>query len=195
LIFTVEQVRAVREGKTNAALVVVSERIRVGSLRLLRRRIPASEDGVRPERVEVVTDRTPDGEEVAVYFTVLVVRDVEVTALGFPEARACGHRTPAGLRDRWRAQHPRAELARFVRFALGDLRDSPRFISRGWPDYTSDPSRAMFGEPEPVSNHEHRLIAAEARQRYLRHKADLARDAAAFTLGERLAAIKRATSG
>jgi hypothetical protein len=80
--------------------------------------------------------------------------------------------------------------ARLIWFALGDLRDAPLLVSRSWPDYTADPSRAMFAEPEPVGHAEQFRQAAEARHRYLRSQADRQQDAAAGSIAERLAAIQ-----
>jgi len=197
-----------------AVLAPCSERgLRAGSVRLLRRcemtaamsRRPA---GAGPARdvlhyiecrldldptVEIVCDTAPDGEQIAVLLTVLAVQDVTLDALTLANARACGCRTIAALRAAWFSEHPRMAQARLVWFALGDLRDAPRLLARGWPDYTWDPSRAMFAEPEPVGHGEHARLAADARQRYLRHQADLARDLAACSASARLAAIQAGT--
>lgn len=213
MIFTPAQVKAIRQGKQTAVLVPGSERVRAGSVRLLRRcevsaataRHPAGVPTVREvsvwieERldldptVEVVCDTLPDGERVAVLLTVLAVEDLALEALTLGHARACGWRTTGELRAAWRSEHPRMELARLVFFALGDLRDAPVLISKGWPDYTVDPSRAMRSEPEPVSRGEQRRFAADARQRYLRLQADRARGLAQSSAAARLAAIQRGT--
>ena len=76
-------------------------------------------------------------------------------------------------------------------FGLGDLRDVPLLIGRGWPDYTSDPSRAMVSEPEPVSPGEQTRQASDAGQRYARFQADQARELARDSASERLAAVMR----
>jgi hypothetical protein len=212
MIFTVSQVRAIREGKATAALVPISEPVRTGSLRLLRRcevtawtrRRPAAAGPAREvlsyiearldldPTVEIVSDTAPNGDRTAVVLTVLAVRDLEVVTLGFPEARACGLRTPAALQASWRRDHPRADFARFVRFTLGDVRDVPRFVSAGWPDYTSDPSRAMLGEPEAISPRDTAIFAAMNGQSYLRGRADLAAKLSTRRLSQRLAAIEAA---
>lgn len=191
MIFSVEQVRGIRGAKITATLVPVSERIRVGSTRLLRRRVPVSDDGEQPSRVEVVVDRKPDGEETAVVLTVLDLRDVEIAALSFVEARPCGARTPAVLRDQWHELYPRAELARLVTFALGDLRDVPRLVAAGWPDFTADPSRAMRGEPEAISAADTAWYGSYARQQHEARRATLAGKLAAAPASDRLAAIVR----
>jgi hypothetical protein len=147
VIFTVEQVRAIRDGKATAALVPTSERIRTGSLRLLRRcevtarmrRRPAL---VGPPRevlayiearldldptVETISDTMPNGDRIAVVLTVLAIRDLEVVTLGFPEARACGLalRAPPGracavrsVRARRPARRSEVHLRRLARLHL-----------------------------------------------------------------------------
>jgi hypothetical protein len=213
MIFTAQQIRAIRQGRMIAVLAPQAERVRAGSVRLLRRRgVPAGMElapaaAGRPrdvlahiearldvvETVTVVCDTTPDGEQIAVVLTVLAVEDVELDAVTLHNARACGWRTTGELRAAWASQHPRMRSARLVWFALGDLRDAPLLIGRGWPDYTHDPSRAMFAEPEPVSPGEYRRQATDAQQRYLRLQADRERQLAQSSVSERLAAIQRGT--
>jgi hypothetical protein len=205
MIFTPQQIRAIRQRKQTAVLAPRTERIRAGSVRVLRRCEVTAAIARRPARsgpsrevsawiearldldpaVETVCDITPDGEIVAVVFTVLAVEDVALEALTLGHARACGFRTAGECRAAWLAEHPRSDRVRLVFFALGDVRDQPLLLSKGWPDYTIDPSRAMRGEPEPVSRGEQMRLAGDARQRYLRFQAD--RGSAA----QRLAAIQR----
>ncbi len=214
MIFTAAQVRAIREGKMTGTLTTCSENLRVGSVRLLRRcdvtAAIARRPSGRPTRrevsayidarldldpVEIVCDVLPDGERRAVVFTVLAVQDLEVATLTLRDVRPCGCQTTNDLRylrAGWRCEHPRSELARLVGFALGDWRDRPPLlISAYWPDYTRDPSRAMFDEPEPISRREQSLLAADAQQRFARHQADRSRAQMASTASERLAAIQR----
>ncbi|MGO9903466.1 MAG: hypothetical protein ACLP0J_28145 [Solirubrobacteraceae bacterium] len=213
MIFTRDQVKAIRARRVTAVLAPCSERVAVGSVRLLRRcdvtaalaRRPAGHPTAREvsawiearldldRAVEVVCDTAPDGERVAVCFTVLALADVDVEAVSLQAARACGSWTVAGLALAWAAEHPQMPRARLIWFALGDLRDAPLLVSRGWPDYTADPSRAMFAEPEPVGHAEQFRQAADARHRYLRSQADRQQDAAAGSIAERLAAIQRGT--
>jgi hypothetical protein len=108
-------------------------------------------------------------------------------------ARACGWRTTGQLRAAWTLEHPQSPRARLVSFAVGDVRDTPLLVSAGWPDYTRDPGRAMFAEPEPVDRREQTRLAGDARQRYLALQAGWAREQAALTMAQRLAAIQRGT--
>ena len=190
-----------------AVLAPVSERVRPGSVRLLRRygvstELPAAPAGTGPARdvlafiearldltetIEVVCDVAANGDRTEVLLTVLAIADLQPGELTLANARACGCRTLAELQGAWSSAHPRMALVRLIWFGLGDLRDAPLLIARGWPDYTLDRSRAMFAEPEPVSPSEHARQASDARQRYLRHQADLARAAAQSSLPERLA--------
>lgn len=183
-----------------ATLVPVTERIRVGGVRVLRRRVPAprlrfsdgsSVKSVRPGRVEVVEEQLPGGDRVAVAVTVLLVLDVDVAELDFAQAKACGYRTVEGLRAAWLAEHRRAPLARLVRFALGDLRDVPRLVSAGWPDYTSDASRAMPGEPEAISAEDLAWYGSYSWQEHAARRARLAGGLAGRPAAERLAEIQR----
>ena len=192
MVFSTSQCRSIRQHRMHAVLVPTSERVQAGRVRLLRRRATPDEDG-HPRPGETVTDTTPDGERVAVVFTILAVRDLELAELTLQIARACAFRTTVGLIEAWRAEHPRSPLARLVSFELGDLRDRPRFLSRGWPDYTNDPSRAMWGEPEPVSHAQLRASSADAHQLYLRHQADRARELAQSSASDRLTAILAGT--
>ncbi len=214
MIFTAAQVRAIRQGKMTAALVTCSEVVRVGSLRLLRRCEVTAQLARRPAghptrrevsayvearldldpAIEVVCNTTPAGERVAVVFTVRTIKDLELAELTSADAQKCAYRTPHELRAAWLAEHPRSACARLVGFALGDWRDRrPLLISAGWPDYTRDPSHAMFDEPEPISRREQSLLAADAQQRFARHQADRSRAQMASTASERLAAIQRGT--
>jgi hypothetical protein len=213
MIFTGQQIRAIRQGRITATLAPQAERARAGSVRVLRRCEVTASIARRPGRsgsardvlafvdarldldptVEVMCDTTPDGDRVPVLLTVLAVRDVEVDELTLASARACGCRTTAQLRVWWLSEHPRTTRARLVSFALGDLRDAPVLLSKGWPDYTHDPSRAMRGEPEPVSRGDHARLAADAQQRFVRFQSDRARAAASAGVSERLAAIQAGT--
>jgi hypothetical protein len=213
VIFTAAQVRAIRQHKQTAALMPRGEPVRTGSVRVLRRcevtarvaRRPAPRGAARDvlawiearldldPTVEIVSDVGLDGERVAVPLTILAVQDVAIDGLTLADARACGWRTTGQLRAAWRLEHPQSVRARLVSFALGDLRDAPVLLSRGWPDYTRDPSRAMFAEPEPVDRREQTRLGADARQRYLALQAGWARERAALTMSERLAAIRRGT--
>jgi hypothetical protein len=213
MIFSSTQVKAIRQGKQTAVLAPQTERVRAGSVRLLRRRGVPAEMELAPavsgparevlahiearldleETVTVVCDTSLGGEQIAVLFTVLAVEDASIDALTLQTARACGCRTIDELRAAWAQGHPRSDVARLVFFALGDLRDAPLLIGRGWPDYTHDPSRAMFAEPEPVSPGEHARQAAGAQQRHARFRSDQAAELAQSTVSERLAAIQRGT--
>jgi hypothetical protein len=206
MIFTPAQIRAIRLGKMTAVLVPVSERMRAGSVRVLRRRMvdgPPAKRGPAGdvlayiearldllEAVQVVVNPQPEGEPIPALITIKAVRDLPVEELTAVEAVRCGAWTVAGLRASWAAEHPRSYLVRLVVFELGDTRDGHLLIAAGWPDYTYDPSRAMFGEPEPVSRGEQARLASDAQQRYLRLQADKARDAARSALSERLEAIQ-----
>ncbi len=196
-----------------AVLAPVSERVRAGSVRLLRRRGVSTELAAAPaatgparevlayiearldltETVEPVCDVAANGDRTVVLLTVLAIRDLEPAELTLANARACGCRTLAELQGAWSSAHPRTALARLIWFGLGDLRDAPLLIAAGWPDYTHDPSRAMFAEPEPVSPSEQARYAVDARQRYLRSQADLAERLAASSVSERLGAIQAGT--
>jgi hypothetical protein len=195
IVFTPAQARAVRHQRMTAVLTPHTERVRAGSVRPLRRRAVAGENGDARATVEIVCDTALDGERIAVVFTVLAVEDLALAALTLAHARACACRTSDELRAAWRSEHPRTSLARLVTFALGDVRDEPLLLARtgSGADYTHDPSRAMFAEPEPVSPGEQRRLAADAQQRYLRLQADRARELARSTLSERLAAIQAGT--
>ncbi|MGD0386401.1 MAG: hypothetical protein ABSB73_09730 [Solirubrobacteraceae bacterium] len=139
MIFTAAQVRAVRQGRMSATLVPRSERVRAGSVRVLRRceltaalaRRPAPRGrpgavlawiGARLDldpAVEVVCDTTPDGERVPVLLTVLAIADVELDGVTLVHARACGWRTTGQLRAAWTLEHPQSPRARLVSFAVG----------------------------------------------------------------------------
>jgi hypothetical protein len=147
------------------------------------------------ETVEPVCDVAANGDRTVVLLTVLAIRDLEPAELTLANARACGCRTLAELQGAWSSAHPRTALARLIWFGLGDLRDAPLLIARGWPDYTHDPGRAMFAEPEPVSPQEHARQASDARQRYARFQADLAADAAEGSLCDRLGLLLGGLSG
>jgi hypothetical protein len=213
MTFTAQQIRAIRQGRMTATLVPQAKRVRAGAVRVLRRCELTAALGRRPAprgrpgavlafvearldldpAVEVVCDMLPDGERVPVLLTILAVTDVTLDALTLWQARWCGFRTAAALRAWWTLEHPRVLEARLVRFGLGDLRDAPVLISAGWPDYTYDPARAMRGEPEPVSGRAQARLAADAGQRRARFRSDRARELAASTASERLAAVQRGT--
>ena len=215
MIFSALEVARIRQGRMTAVLAPVSERVRAGSVRLLRRRgvsteLPAAPAATGPARevlayiearldltetVEPVCDVAANGDRTVVLLTVLAIRDLEPAELTLANARACGCRTLAELQAAWSSAHPRMSHARLVWFALGDLRDAPLLIARGWPDYTHDPGRAMFAEPEPVSPQEHARQASDARQRYARFQADLAADAAEGSLCDRLGLLLGGLSG
>ena len=193
IVFTAAQVRAVNQGKQTAMLVPQSERVKAGSVRLLRRRLDTCPT-CGAKRTEIVSDTTPGGERIAVQFTVLAVKDLTIDALTFQNARACGHRTTDQLRTEWRSKHPRTSDARLISFLLGDVRDLPTFLARTpAPDYTHDPSRAMFAEPEPVSRGDQHRFADGARERYLLFQAEQAADRAAVPMSARIAAIQAGT--
>lgn len=196
MVFSAAQVRQIREGKMTAVLVVLSEEPRPRSVQPLRRHVLAGEDGEPPASVEVVCDVRSGGERIAVALTVLAARIISIDHLTGSLAKACGHRGSDGklaTAREFSQEHPGMEFARVVHFALGDLRDPHRFISAGWPDYTSDPGLAMRGEPETVSLSYGQALAMSAQQRYARHLAGLARDAAQSTASERLRAIQAGT--
>lgn len=198
MIFSVEQVRAIRQGKKSATLLPVTARLRPGSVRILRRRVSLEEEGGSTSTVvETVTDPRPEpGAREPVLITVLAVRDLELEQLTFAEARACGYRTVAGVRDAWLREHPRSPLARLVRFALGDLRNTPRLLAptgAGF-DYTGDPHRAMPDEPEALSAAELARIAAVNGQSYLRHRAEQEIELRAKPVAQRIERIQQASA-
>lgn len=199
MIFTVDQVRSIRQGTVTAALVSRHEKLKPGVVRPLRRRfIRHDENGDPLDTVtETVTDPIPHtAERVPVILTILDVRDLELPELTLLEAKACGYRTVTGLIGSWRAQHPRVDLIRFARFALGDLRDRHRFLSAipFHTDYTSSAHEAAPGEPEALSEQDTAIFAAINGQRYARQRADIANRLAMRGMAQRLAAIEAAAA-
>jgi hypothetical protein len=213
MIFAASQIKAIRSQKMTAVLVPVSERVRAGRVRVLRRwalpvlPAPPAMRG-RPaevltfiearldlvEEIEIVVASLPGEEPVPALITITAVCDMWLDELTLTDAWHCGARTTAEMIAAWVGKHPRTRRVRLVTFELGDTRtDLPLLIGRGWPDYTHDPSRAMFAEPEPVSPGEHARQAAGAQQRYLRLQADRASELAQSSASERLAAIQRGT--
>ncbi len=192
LIFTAEQVRAIRQGKVTATLVSRHEPLEPGSVRPLRRRRPCrcGEAVV----VEQVFDVRPHDERVQVLLTILEVRDLELASLTVTDARLCGYRTATELRDAWRAEHPRTDLVRLVTFGLGDLRDRPRFLTSfpAFSDYTQSPSEATPREPEALSEDQLSHYASINGQRFAASKAEFAARLAARPLPERLHMIEGA---
>lgn len=147
VIFSRDQAAQVRAGKITAAIVPASEQVTTGRLRALRRRFVRHDEDGNPvgEGVETVADVSADGDRRPVKLTILSVDEKHIDDLTQPDARACGYTTRQGLIDAWRAQHPRSEMVKLVRFALGDVRDIDRYI--GWTgraggDYTMNRHRA-----------------------------------------------------
>jgi hypothetical protein len=199
MVFTTEQVRSIKQGKTTGALVPISDRVAANRLRWLRRRNTPDENGQPPARPsEIVQETLPDGERIAVVLTILAVRNVEVALVTFADARACGFKTPSELREHWHDQHPRTLLARLVRFAVGDLRDSPRLLAPtgSGQDYTCDVNRAMGGTADPgegLTREQLRALSMDAQQRWLADQARTAKRLADQSVSGRLAAIQCGT--
>lgn len=212
MIFTASQVAAIKTGKQSATLVPVSEHVRAGALRVLRRwalpdtypapaiRGPAVDvlafiqarlDLV--ETVELVINPQSGGEQIPALITVKRVRDLSLSDLSAADARCCGVRTVTVLRAGWAVEHPRSPLVRLVGFELGDTRDMKRLIAWGWPDYTSLAGRAMTGEPEALSRDAQAALSSDAQQRWLALRASAAQELAASSLAERLVAIQAGT--
>lgn len=198
MIFTAEQVRAIRQGKISAALVKPTEQISAGAVRQLRRRVIRHDEDGQPAGIliETVKDPTPDGDRVPVLLTILDVDDLLLTGLSLTIARACGYRTLTGLRDSWRAQHPRLLVVRLTRFALGDLRDRPRYLSSipFVQDYTTNIRDAAPGEPEALSAAELAKYAAMNGQKHARTRADHAQQLAMQNATRRLERIESAAA-
>jgi hypothetical protein len=193
-----------------AVLVPVSDRLRVGSVRVLRRRAapvmaeaPAATGAALEvlsfievrldlaEVVEAVCDVRPDGERVPVLLTMLKLEDLALEDLSLANARACACLTTSELLAGWRVLHPRMWHARLVSFGVGDLRDVPRLVSVGWPDYTSDPSRAMRGEPEAISREDTAWYGSYSWQQHAARKAKLSNGLAKHSASDLLTATQR----
>ncbi len=139
---SVERVRILRQAphgtvfrqvvRTGASVPADSQLHRGGVLRPLRREFVVHDqygDAVEIRR-DKVRDVGSDGETKDAVITVLAVeRNVPVDELDLAVARSCGFRTAAGLREAWYARHPRSPLCHVVTFAVGDVRDRPRFLT------------------------------------------------------------------
>lgn len=207
MIFTVEQIRSMREGKMTAALVTrwecPSEKTIHGVPTIVR---PVR--SVTREFLERDGDGNPTGgrlrERMSLVVTVRSIqRNVWVLDLGKDVARECGWRTVAAMREDWRNRHPHSDLACLVRFELGDTIEQPHFLTwtklmrwderggrAGTGDYTAN---AFAGDQlEALPAGELQSITMRGRQNDARHRADAARLLAARPAGERLAEIQRA---
>lgn len=217
MIFTVPQVAAIRAGRMSGALVLPSESLRPGQVRLLRRLVRIGQRERAPARrgqpldvlafidrhlddrvsVDRVTERSSANDDpTPVLLTILAVEERDLGELTLSDARVCGYRTVSGLRDGWRAEHPRTWLVQLVAFGLGDLRDRPRYLS-SLPmisDYTLNGRDAAPGEPEALSDKELTIYAAINGQRYARARAELATKLAMRSASHRLAIVEAAAA-
>lgn len=226
MIFTVLQAAAVRQGRMSGLLVPRSDAARPGQVRALRRRVQIGQRERAPARrgrpvdvlfwidlhlddrvyIDRVTVRPSAGEgPLPVLLTILAVRDLELAALTLDDARVCGYRTLGGLRDSWLAQHPRTVDVRLVRFALGDLRDRPRFLTStrqmrwapgkrgGQPrgDFTTNPMLAI-DDAEVLTAAQYGALAAMNGQRHAGRQAAQSQVLAQLTAAQRMEAIERA---
>jgi ribosome modulation factor len=171
LIFPSTAIAGVHSGVISSILVPLSENIVVSRTRQLRREVieydeTGQQTGIRRETVK----RTAflGEKQVPHVLTILSVRQVAIAqgldnGITLKDARACGFRTTTELRSDWLSRHPRQPLAQLVGFALGDIRDRPRFIAwtGGFGDYTGSRHLAA-DENEALSAEDlNRLIAKQ----------------------------------
>lgn len=132
MIFSVEEVRRVRQGKQTATLLPVTAKVNVDTAVRLRRRLESGE-------VEDVADPTTTSDKVLVFVTIRHVFELELAELTIDHAKLCGLRTASGLRESFRHAHPRATRAKLVRFDLGDMLERARWLRAGGPGPTICP--------------------------------------------------------
>jgi hypothetical protein len=200
LVFSRERVKFLRshDKQVHGALVMVSEKVRPGTLRGLRREYMAHDEdgnelGVRREQVY---DGTGDGRA-AVRFTIIAVETLDVyegRGLTLSLAKGCGHQTVRELRAMWLKQHPQSPLAKAIYFALGDWRDQDRFLQRyihRGGDYTGNRTDAIDDLPAltPAQLGE---LGAVNRQKDVRRKADSGQKLSEQPLSVRMALIEAA---
>lgn len=188
MIVATEQVRRHLQGKATSAVLPRAAYLdpRTGQVTLkVGRTTPLSrtavevlEDGKVKRTTEPVY-ATQDGERRREVVTILDVEDTWLLDLDLAHAWACGHRTVADLRDEWRAAHPRIEAILFVKFAIGDWRDVPHYLT--WTrlmapgrqgDYTANPSRGADGET--LSREEYATLGMRNRQKDLLRQREIA---------------------
>jgi hypothetical protein len=192
VIFTPEEVRAIRQGKRTAALVTPSEKLKPGRLRRLRR-IVITEDGeiIR----EQVSEPNRDGDMRAVMLTILSVEPLDIDEIDLRTAQACGYRTASGCKDAWIAKHPKSPRALLVHFAVGDLRDRDRYIAftgRAGGDYTMNRHRSSDADAPALSQEQMDDLASRNRQKDARRQVDRQARSDEMSLAERMRRLESA---
>jgi hypothetical protein len=104
----------------------------------------------------------------------LQITDVEPIALAdvdYRTVRQCGFKTQRDFFDDWLARRRHIDPAQDVWSVGFQIIEQPRFLhKRTFAGYTSDPSLAMFGEPEALGAEDLRHLAGSARARLERER-------------------------
>jgi hypothetical protein len=212
IAFAPERIRAMRQRPTAVYLALVrtseefpSDVIERQPLRgLFRESVLRDDDGnVLGVTRERVNDVDEDGELRPAVITVLSVeRNVEVAEIAQTTAIACGYKTTDELQNAWFGRHPRSPTCHLVTFALGDVRDKPRFLTStsvmrwgpgkkgGSPlgDYTTNPRQAA-DDAEALTDEQYATMAAHNRQKDAARSARTAEELAKDRYSVRLARI------
>jgi hypothetical protein len=191
VIFSRDEAAAIRQGKLTAALISTTSKLKPDRTTMLRRRFKRHDsDGkeLKGWATEVVADVSPEGDRKSVVLTVLSVNELHLDDLTQQDAEACGFRTLPGMKDNWRQHHRGAEMVKIVRFAVGDLRDRDRYLSRpsrSGGDYTSDRHRAI-DDVAVLTDEQLKPFVAQARERDKQRRKRAANDTAKQPLEARL---------
>lgn len=196
MIFPASQIASVHSGHITGILVPTSAKITPGRTRALRREIierdtDGKQTGVR--RSVVRQQALPGDEAKPVRLTIRSVIEVDVGKLTLPQARMCGYRTTAALRESWKAKHPRADFAQLVEFVLGDIRDKAKLLAwtgTGYGDYTESRHRSSDPDSEIVDPREIDLLVAK--QKNVKKRIDASRETSARPLAEIAAGLEAA---
>lgn len=169
MIFSRDEVAAIRSGKQTATLTPTTSNLKAGSIRRLRRRYtPHDQDGNPLNPITETVCDLIDGDRKPIVITILATTDLNLTDLKQADATACGYKTLTGLKDAWKQRHRNTDTAKLVRFAIGDLRDRDQFLNwsgRPGGDYTTVSARANDRNAPVLTQAQLAPITKAARER------------------------------
>ena len=99
------------------------------------------------------------------------VMPIALVDVDFRTVRACGFKTQRDFYDDWLERRRAIDPRQGVWSVAFHLVEQPRFLHRRtFGGYTTDPSMAMFGEPEALGAEDLKLLAGDARIRLERER-------------------------